>query len=75
MAGSIRSILDLIDQALEQGLVIYIQADHSQVTETVLGCYFVRHGMGGPDALRELERVRQGSGTAGDAQEMVLFHL
>jgi len=60
-ARAIRSILDLIDQALEQGHVIYVHDDHRQVTEVVLGCYIVRHGLQGSDAIRELERVRQGS--------------
>jgi hypothetical protein len=61
-AKTIRSILDQIDRALENGHTIYLHDYHSsRVTEIVLGCYFVRHGKSGPDALRELERIREGT--------------
>ncbi len=59
-AEIIQSVLDLIDQALEEGHIIYIHDNYVQATETVLGCYFVQHGMEGSDALQELERLREG---------------
>ena len=57
----IQFILDLIDEALEQGHTVYIHDAYRNVTEIVLGCYFVRRGMSSPEALKELARIRQGS--------------
>jgi hypothetical protein len=49
-----QSILDLMDQALEQGRTVYVHDSYSHCTEAILGCYFVRHGMKDVDALKEL---------------------
>jgi len=59
---TIQAVLDLINEALDQGHTVYVHDANRDVTELVLGCYFVhRRGMSGPEALKELNRVRQGS--------------
>jgi hypothetical protein len=58
---TIQSALNRIDEALDQGHTIYVHDTNRNVTELVLGCYFVNHGMSGPEALKELDRIRQGS--------------
>jgi len=58
---TIKSILELIDQALEAGHTLYIHDFYRGTTETILGCYFVQQGMSGSEALMELDRVRRGS--------------
>jgi hypothetical protein len=58
---TIQSALNRIDEALDQGHTIYVHDANRNVTELVLGCYFVHHGMSGPEALKELDRIRQGS--------------
>lgn len=58
---TIQAVIELLDQALEQGHTIYIHDYRQGSTETILGCYFVHRGMSGPEALKELDRVRQGS--------------
>jgi hypothetical protein len=59
-ARSMRSILDRIDAALEEGYTVYLHDDVlGEVTQAAIGCYLVRHGMTGRDALQELERLRK----------------
>jgi predicted protein tyrosine phosphatase len=54
-------ILDTIDKALAEGQVVYLHC-YAGIgrTGTVVGCYLARHGLGGPEALREIRRLRQG---------------
>jgi hypothetical protein len=49
---TIQSILDLIDRALEEGIIVYIHGYSSHSTEIILGCYYVHCGMSGPDAIQ-----------------------
>jgi protein-tyrosine phosphatase len=61
-APEMKSILDTIDQANDDGGAVYV---HCRVgigrTGTVVGCYLVRHGFSGEQALEELVRLRQGT--------------
>lgn len=57
--GHMRRILDQLDQALEQGRTVYLHC-YGGVgrTGTVVGCYLVRHGMSGAQALAQIARWR-----------------
>jgi protein-tyrosine phosphatase len=54
-------ILDSIDDALSEGGKAYVHC-HAGIgrTGTVVGCYLVRHGMTGQEALEEIARRRDG---------------
>jgi protein-tyrosine phosphatase len=54
-------ILDTIDSALAAGQRVYVHC-YAGIgrTGTVVGCYLVRHGMAGKEALNEIARLRQG---------------
>ena len=58
MAG----ILDTIDAALDAGHTVYVHC-YGGIgrTGTVIGCYLVRHGMSGEEALEEIAGLRQGT--------------
>lgn len=57
--GYMRRILDQLDQALEQGRTVYLHC-YGGVgrTGTVVGCYLVRHGMSGVEAIAQIARWR-----------------
>lgn len=51
--------LDAIDDALAQNLLVYVHCwGGIGRTGTVVGCYLVRHGMNGGEALAEIKRLR-----------------
>jgi predicted protein tyrosine phosphatase len=54
-----RRILDQLDEALSQGRTVYLHC-YGGIgrTGTVVGCYLVRHGMSGPQALAQIARWR-----------------
>lgn len=54
-------ILDTLDRALAEGRVVYLHC-YAGIgrTGTVVGCHLVRHGLSGAEALREIQRLRQG---------------
>jgi len=55
-------ILDTIDKALEEGHTVYVHCwGGVGRTGTVVGCYVVRHGMSGEQALTEIARLREGT--------------
>ncbi len=55
-------ILTAIDQSLASGHTVYVHChDGVEVTGVVVGCYLVRHGMTGRQALQEIERMRAGT--------------
>jgi len=57
-----RRILDTIDAAVEEGHTVYVHCFGGiGRTGTVVGCYLVRHGMSGRQALAEIARRRQGT--------------
>lgn len=53
-------ILDRIDQAVEQGAPVYVHCwgGHGR-TATVVGCWLVRHGAAGDDALGQIKLLRR----------------
>jgi len=52
-------ILDRIDELIAAGEVVYVHC-YAGIgrTGTVVGCWLVRHGASGPDALATVERLR-----------------
>jgi hypothetical protein len=53
-----REILDAIDAAIAQGRTVYVHCwGGIGRTGTVIGCYLVRHGNSGAEALREIARL------------------
>ena len=60
-------ILDTIDAALEDGHVVYVHCWGGKGrTGTVVGCYLVRHGMAGEEALETIRRLRSNMPLAKD---------
>ncbi len=58
--AQMRTILDTLDQAIEAGSTVYVHCLAGLGrTGTVVGCYLVRHGLSGPAALKEINRLRQ----------------
>ena len=56
-----RAIVDTIETALAAGHCLYLHCwGGSGRTGTVVGCYLVRQGLVGEDALHEIARLRQG---------------
>jgi protein-tyrosine phosphatase len=55
-------ILDMIDSALAAGHTLYVHC-YGGIgrTGTVVGCYLVRHGMNGEEALKKIAHLRQGT--------------
>ena len=54
-----RAILDTIDAALFAGEIVYVHCMGGiGRTGTTVGCWLVRHGQPGEDALRAIERLR-----------------
>jgi protein-tyrosine phosphatase len=54
-------VLDAIDGAVGVGRVVYLHCFGGVGrTGTVIGCYLVRHGMSGDEALKEIARLRRG---------------
>jgi hypothetical protein len=55
-------ILDTIDAAIEGGHTVYVHCwGGIGRTGTVVGCYLVRHGSSGREALDEIARRREGT--------------
>lgn len=54
-----RRILDKLDEALQMGRTVYLHC-YGGIgrTGTVVGCYLVRHGMSGPQAIAQIARWR-----------------
>jgi protein-tyrosine phosphatase len=61
-AAEMAAILDTIDAALSDGHTVYIHCwGGIGRTGTVVGCYLVRHGLSGRQALDTIARLRQGT--------------
>lgn len=55
------AILDTIDTAINRGHLVYVHClGGIGRTGTVVGCYLVRHGLPGQEALSEIIRLRDG---------------
>lgn len=55
-------ILDIIDSSIEAGKAVYVHCFAGLGrTGTVVGCYLVRHGLSGKQALLEIARLRRGT--------------
>jgi len=58
----IGGILDDIDAAIKRGRVVYVHCFGGiGRTGTIIGCYLVRHGMTGQEALNHLDVLRLGT--------------
>ena len=74
------AILDTIDAALSAGRIPYVHCwGGIGRTGTVVGCYLVRNGLSGPEALAELTHLRRDTSKAhiespetGEQRQMVL---
>ena len=66
-------ILDTIDGALAADHTVYVHCHYGiGRTGTVVGCYLVRHGWSGEEALAELVRLRQGTYLEGMSSPVTL---
>jgi protein-tyrosine phosphatase len=60
--GRMESILNAIDRAITDNHKVYVHCRGGiGRTGTTVGCYLVRHGYPGPDALAEVNRLFQSS--------------
>lgn len=56
------AILDEIDGAIEAGRPVYVHCWGGRGrTGTVVGCYLVRHGLSGEEALKKIKELRKGT--------------
>ncbi|MBN1485479.1 MAG: dual specificity protein phosphatase family protein [Chloroflexia bacterium] len=63
--AEMQAILDTLENALQQGHTVYVHCwGGIGRTGTVIGCYLVRQGRSGAEALRYLEHLRQDVSTA-----------
>ena len=54
-SGQMKAILDQIDESLQAGRKVYLHCwGGIGRTGTAVGCYLVRHGLGGDEALRQI---------------------
>jgi predicted protein tyrosine phosphatase len=59
-AALMKQILDIIDQRLAAGKLVYVHCVGGiGRTGTTVGCYLVRHGLSGEEALLQLESLRR----------------
>lgn len=64
------AILDTVDAALAAGHVVYLHCwGGSGRTGTAVGCYLVREGVPGEEALREIARLRRGVASSRSSPE------
>jgi hypothetical protein len=60
--AAMRDLLDQIDAAIRRGQRVYVHCwGGIGRTGTVVGCFLVRHGLGGAAAIDELARLRTGT--------------
>lgn len=64
------TILDAIDTALADGQIVYVHCMGGiGRTGTVIGCFLVRHGQTGSEALQEITRLRGGLAESPETDE------
>ena len=62
------ALLNILDDALYRQLRVYVHClGGLGRTGTVIGCYLVRHGLGGGQALERLNKLRANSAYAGSS--------
>jgi predicted protein tyrosine phosphatase len=62
---TMRKILDSIDESMAERRPVYVHCWGGKGrTGTVVGCYFVRHGFSGEEALQRVQELRQLDPTA-----------
>jgi len=61
-AETMASVLETVDRSLDEGRPVYIHCwgGHGR-TGTAIGCWFVRHGMSGQEALRRVAKLHKSS--------------
>lgn len=60
--GAYRTTLDLVDEALAAGGRVYVHCQGGRGrTGTVVGCWLVRHGQDGGDAIGRIAQLRRGT--------------
>ena len=65
-------ILDSIDASLAAGEVVYVHCLAGiGRTGTVIGCYLVRHGLSGEEALARVEALRGAGPETPEQRELV----
>lgn len=71
--AQMKYILDSIDNAISDGHTVYVHC-HGGIgrTGTVIGCYLVRHGLSGTEALIKLTKLRQGTALAQELSPVTL---
>lgn len=68
------AILDMIDMAINRGRTVYVHCMAGLGrTGTIVGCYLVRHGMAGDEALDEIVRLRGGRTDSPQTDEQCLM--
>lgn len=61
-ANIMTTILDTIDAALSANHIVYVHCFGGiGRTGTVIGCYLIRHGLSGAEALGQIAHMRQGT--------------
>jgi hypothetical protein len=62
--AQMREVLDLLDAAIAGGHTVYVHC-YAGIgrTGTVVGCFLVRHGLSGREALDEIAALRRGLGS------------
>jgi protein-tyrosine phosphatase len=69
------TILDTLDAALAEGKNVYVHCwGGIGRTGTVIGCYWVRHGMTGAAALQAVEQRRHTHSPETDEQRLMIEH-
>jgi len=69
----LRDILDVIDAALLMARTVYVHClGGIGRTGTVIGCYLVRHGMPGPEAVKTVTRWRGVTSPETEAQRQMI---
>jgi protein-tyrosine phosphatase len=71
----LKTILDTIDQKLAEGCTVYLHCwGGTGRTGTVAGCYLVRHGMPGSEAVAEITRRRGRYSPETEAQRQMVIN-